>query len=275
MKPTAPAAKTTAKVFDVAHPGKSKPSSTSRPIIISNRPLLQDPMVSSTPPSDVDTTESKPSPAAVKVTIKPLATVTEAKAGGAGSSDKNERTIAELAAEADAGADAGSSKKSNQPSKSAEETKPDDTSTTESEETTPADDASSKAEDTAKADTSSKSTNDSTETSPDTTDTDTSSDDSTDSTDESKDDTKDGTKDDKQTAELEAEAKKLEAINALVESREYILPINAVERHRSKVMTGLGLVLILALGALLADLLLDVGFIRLGGVHSLTHFFSS
>jgi cobalamin biosynthesis protein CobT len=233
--------------------------------------LLQDPMVSSTPPSDVDTTESKPSPAAVKVTIKPLATVTEAKAGGAGSSDKNERTIAELAAEADAGADAGSSKKSNQPSKSAEETKPDDKSTTESEETTPADDASSKAEDTAKADTSSKGTNDSTETSPDTTDTATSSDDSTDSTDESKDDTKD----DKQTAELEAEAKKLEAINALVESREYILPINAVERHRSKVMTGLGLVLILALGALLADLLLDVGFIRLGGVHSLTHFFNS
>lgn len=31
--------------MDVSRPGKAKPSATSKPIIITNRPLLQDPMV--------------------------------------------------------------------------------------------------------------------------------------------------------------------------------------------------------------------------------------
>src|SRR4051812_25582987 len=59
------------KVFDVAHPGKSKPSASSRPIIVTNRPILQDPMVSANQqPEDEDT--EKPNPSAIKIKLKPL-----------------------------------------------------------------------------------------------------------------------------------------------------------------------------------------------------------
>jgi hypothetical protein len=41
----AKAKKSAPKLFDIAKPGKSAPSSTSRPVIITNRPVLKDPMV--------------------------------------------------------------------------------------------------------------------------------------------------------------------------------------------------------------------------------------
>ncbi|HTB48598.1 MAG TPA: hypothetical protein VK712_00785, partial [Verrucomicrobiae bacterium] len=41
-EPKKPATK---RIIDVAHPGKSAPSDTSRPVLISNRPILKDPMV--------------------------------------------------------------------------------------------------------------------------------------------------------------------------------------------------------------------------------------
>lgn len=240
-----PAAKSAPKVFDVAHPGKSKPSATSRPIIVSNRPILQDPMVSSTIPSDVASAEDKPSPATVKVTIKPLETAEEPKAE---KTDRSDKTIAELAAEAENGAtkstDTAPKKEDDKPAEA-------DPKASETAESTP--EADAKSSEASKPD------------------------DEASTTETKSDDTQptEDSKDAKQTAELEAAAKKREEINGLVESRDYFLPINAVERHRSKVVAIFGLVLILALGALLVDLLLDVGFIRLGGVHSLTHFFSS
>lgn len=240
-----PAAKSAPKVFDVAHPGKSKPSATSRPIIVSNRPILQDPMVSLNVPSDVAPTDGKPSPAAVKVTIEPLETTEEPK------DDKADKTIAELAAEAENGAD-----KSTDVTPKKEDEKPAD----DAPKATEADAAAEKDTKASEATKSDESAN-TADSSPDS------------KSDESQ--PAEDSKDAKETAELEAAAKKLEEINSLVESHEYFLPINAVERHRSKMVAVFGLVLILALGALLVDLLLDVGFIRLGGVHSLTHFFSS
>lgn len=79
----------------------------------------------------------------------------------------------------------------------------------------------------------------------------------------------------KEVAELEAAAKQMEAIDKLTEAREYFLPINTVEKRRSKIITLLGLLLIVVLGLLLVNLLLDVGVIHIEGVRPVTRFFSS
>lgn len=61
----------TKKVFDVAKPGKSAVSATSRPIIITNHPTAPDPMVVTTVAADA--VPSAPLlPSASKVVIKPL-----------------------------------------------------------------------------------------------------------------------------------------------------------------------------------------------------------
>jgi hypothetical protein len=242
------------KVFDVAHPGKSKPSASSRPIIVSNRPILQDPMVSSSQqPSDVDTSE-KPNPSAIKIRLKPLDDdnddASDAKVEKPEKDEKaDNRTIAVLAAEK--AAEKAEEKSDETPAPEAEATnKPSEELKTEddTEKSAPEPDTTNNA----KADTSAEPEATADENLP-----------------------VDDNKDAKETAALEAVAKKQEEIRSLVESREYFLPINAVERRRSKVVSILGLLLIVALGLMLVDLLLDVGFIRLGGVHSLTHFFSS
>jgi hypothetical protein len=245
------------KVFDVAHPGKSKPSASSRPIIVTNRPILQDPMMNTQVPIDVETIE-KESPAAVKIRLKPLDGEDDAKEDSLENTkdkDKPEtdnRTIAVLAAEK--AAEKAGEKAEEKEAAESEPTPEDSSSKSEPEPTdeTVQDDAPTE---TAESETAAES-NDS----------------------EASDDNlpvEGSDKDAKETLALEAIAKKQEEINGLVESREYFLPINAVERRRSKVVSILGLLLIVALGLMLVDLLLDVGFIRLGGVHSLTHFFSS
>jgi hypothetical protein len=245
-KSTKPAVKSNPKVFDVARPGKSSASATSRPVIISNRPILQDPMVSTVDSAgtapDMEATE-KSNPSTVKVTIKPLAETDEPiESVDTSKSAKKDKTIAELAAE------------KSQP-KSAEE--PVDKPEAAPEES----DKSADSEEAAKVEPGSDSKPADEPPASDTPDAETVP-------------AEEG-KTSQETAALEAEAKKLEAINALAESQQYFLPINAVERRRSLVVSILGLLLIVGLGALLVDLLLDIGFIRLGGIHSLTHFFSS
>ena len=66
-----------AKVFDITKPGKSAPNASSRPIIVTNRPVLKDPMVTSTVRSVPiqDTSSSEETPKATKVTISPVSTV--------------------------------------------------------------------------------------------------------------------------------------------------------------------------------------------------------
>ncbi|MEO6513897.1 MAG: hypothetical protein ABIR37_04405 [Candidatus Saccharimonadales bacterium] len=64
------------KLFDVAKPGKSAPSSTSRPVIITNRPVLKDPMVIkvNTGEEEAPSTDAATPTAEMKhtVDIKPL-----------------------------------------------------------------------------------------------------------------------------------------------------------------------------------------------------------
>jgi hypothetical protein len=82
--------KSAPKVFDVGKPSKAAPSSTAKPIIVSNRPVLQDPMVvkgdsSVSVSADAAALES-PSEIRRKIQIKPLhdlADITDEVAPGA------------------------------------------------------------------------------------------------------------------------------------------------------------------------------------------------
>lgn len=85
---------------------------------------------------------------------------------------------------------------------------------------------------------------------------------------------------DKNAKQIEAEeASKIEAheqaINKLVESKQYFLPINSVEKRRSKRFVSLGILLSLLLIIAWADIALDAGIINLSGSIPHTHFFSS
>jgi hypothetical protein len=68
--------KSTPKLFDIAKPGKSTPSSTSRPVIITNRPVLKDPMVIKVSSDDEEPTPIETTTESAemkhKVDIKPL-----------------------------------------------------------------------------------------------------------------------------------------------------------------------------------------------------------
>ncbi len=65
--------KTNSKVFDIAKPGKSAPTATSKPVIVTHRPVLQDPMVVNIAVTD-DELKPLASPSEVrrKVQISPL-----------------------------------------------------------------------------------------------------------------------------------------------------------------------------------------------------------
>ncbi|MDB5181576.1 MAG: hypothetical protein JWP13_339 [Candidatus Saccharibacteria bacterium] len=218
------APKPPSKVFDVSKPGKTMAAATGRPVIVSNRPIMQDPMVSAQVTAESDTSGRGSS----KVVIKPLSGEEEGQ-----TADSEVRAVA------------------SEPSKDLEE-KSDDSE--KSEETAEAAKAEPKVPE--KPDAESDTTDDTAQ-------------DGTPALDGA------NTSTSKEAAELEATAKQLEEIDKLTESKDYFLPINSVEKRRSKIVTILGLVLIIVLGLLLINLLLDVGVISIDGVRPVTHFFSS
>ncbi|HEX8182640.1 MAG TPA: hypothetical protein VF575_03490 [Candidatus Saccharimonadales bacterium] len=80
---------------------------------------------------------------------------------------------------------------------------------------------------------------------------------------------------DRDAAKLEADARAQDEIDTLVEQKSYFLPINAVEKRRSKHVFIFGLILIILLALLWIDLALDAGFIMIDGIRPITHFFSN
>ncbi|HXR49612.1 MAG TPA: hypothetical protein VN778_01120, partial [Verrucomicrobiae bacterium] len=71
IKKPSKAAAPSKRIMDVAHPGKSAPSSTSKPVIVTNRPIMKDPMM--TEDSDVNTgNEVKIVGTSAKIKIQPL-----------------------------------------------------------------------------------------------------------------------------------------------------------------------------------------------------------
>jgi hypothetical protein len=77
-------------------------------------------------------------------------------------------------------------------------------------------------------------------------------------------------------AEIEAaELKHQESIQKLVESKQYFLPINSVEQRRSKRFVALGILFSLVLAVAWVDVALDAGLVKIGNVKPVTHFFSN
>lgn len=218
-------AKDTSKVFDVSKPNKQPSSATSRPVIVTNRPIMQDPMMASNTKAVTETspeTETEASPSKVKMTIQPLSDGTDADKDAADTSAGSETDTATAASNAEETAKA-------EDTKAAEPAEESDSSGAETSDTPDTGDDLPLAGD--------------------------------------------QTKTEKETAELEAAAKKQAELDTIAESKEYFLPINSVERRRSKLVTLLGAILILALGLLLLNLMLDAGFLRIPGISPLTHFF--
>lgn len=206
-------------IFDVAKPGSQTASSaTSRPVIVSNRPIMHDPMVTT---SSIDIPQEEPaSPIATKIVLKPLS----------GSQD----------------------------SLSEKETAMDGIIPVPAT-TAPKQDAVLPAEKPASP-SSKKSVDEPAEPEPDA---------------ETGSDVldMDKTQLQKETAALEAEAKRKEELDKIVEEKTYFLPINSVEKRRSKQVFAVGVIVSILLGLLWLNLALDSGIITIDGLKPLTDIF--
>jgi len=266
------------KLFDVAKPGKSAPSASSKPIIITNRPLLQDPMVvgDGTAAEAPSGTAAKPSEP--KVTIKPLSINvtdgTEPKAGAtkevtsepAETEEAEVKPVAEKIIQPPAEITAES--ETEKPVEAKEETPAEPQTDQEaSTEETPAEapEAEEKAEpakDVPKEETAEAESAD---------------------TEESGEAQKEGDEDVPEQAKVDPDAAAKEAeriaaehaaeIQKLADSHEYYLPIETTESKKTKRFVALGVVLILLLGAAWTDVALDAGLVQLGSIKPVTHFF--
>ncbi len=194
-----PAKKTTKP--DVDRPGKSAPSATSKPVIVSNRPLLKDPMVVDEDAAlEEETTEKEELAHSLGPKIQPL----------------NEPDQPEPEPEA---AD-------EPPAEEPAEKK-----------TPPAEPEAADEEDTpAKTEAKSKK------------------------------------KDETEAAE---QAKHAADVQKLIDSGQYVLPINAVEKRKAKHFVVLGVFLAILLALAWADIAMDAGLVHVNGVQPVTHFFSN
>lgn len=75
--------------------------------------------------------------------------------------------------------------------------------------------------------------------------------------------------------EEDAKATRLAEQEKIIESKQYFLPIDAVEKRRGLERFVLLLVVVILLALIWLDIALDAGILRIGGVHALTHFFKS
>ncbi|MGC1176773.1 MAG: hypothetical protein WA843_01775 [Candidatus Saccharimonadales bacterium] len=254
-EPKKPAPK---RIIDVAHPGKSSPALTSKPVLVTNRPILKDPMV-------VD--ESEPGDAAAgalqKVTVKTAASGTTIKPIGPPPLEKADKTPPandDLSDEI---------KRSKEPTP--------DLASTDEDALEPSSDATAQTDD---ADSAGSKDEKATQSKPLKKD-----------ADGKKPAAAEATNTEKSPSATQKNAagqiqKKLEAedaaqsahaitIQKLVDSKQYFLPINAVEKRRSKRFVSLGILLSIILALAWADIALDAGLIHVSSVKPLTHFFSN
>jgi hypothetical protein len=81
--------------------------------------------------------------------------------------------------------------------------------------------------------------------------------------------------DDAAKAAATEDAEKEAGVQKLIDGKQYFLPINTVEKRKSKRFVALGIVLSLLLAVAWADIALDAGLIDIQGVKPVTHFFSN
>ncbi len=244
------------RVNDVTHPDKTAPTPSSKPVLVTNRPMLKDPMVVDDSPLSADletapllrangkksTSKSKPSsekvltpPETVSHDAEPDDKSTEPEVMRDSGKDQPHATESAEKAEVTAGLSVDHIEK---PEKTIAELA---------------------AEGKQKAD---QSAENSVETSSDT------------------DDADGGVVKqpaDKTDPALEqAEQEQHDAgVQKLIDGKQYFLPINAVEKRRTKRVVLLGVVLSLVLALVWVDVALDASLIKVSGLKPLTHFFSN
>ena len=174
-------------ISDVAEPGKSAATATSKPVLVSNRPLIKDPMVVEDDAND----DAKQSPAITK----------------------------------------GSSKKI-QPLDSSPKPLDD-------EESVPVEPPSEAEKET-----------------------------------ETEEQLKPKKLEDNEAAEAARQAERDANLQKIVEAKTYYLPINTVEKRKTKRFVVLGILLSILLIIVWLDVALDAGLIQIDGISPLTHFFS-
>lgn len=219
-------------IADVDKPGDSAPAATSKPVIVTNRPILKDPMVvdeaAKTDGDDKKTdekTELKHSSASIVQPLDKSASEPEDQPDGPDEPDKP-AVPPTPAPDKDDTADTAEEPK-------VEDKPPADEAAPEPE---PASEPEPKKDD---KQTTAKATNQ---------------------------------KSDAETAE---QAKHEAAIQHLIDSKKYELPINAVEKRKSKHFVVLGIVLAILLVLAWGDIAADAGLIHISGLKPVTHFFSN
>jgi len=190
------------KIVDVAHPGQSAPAGNSKSIIVTNRPIMKDPMMVEEKTSDAPKSSSKQEHAPDPELPRSVETKIEAPVKSSPVQPPPAPEDPEPKTEAEAPAPTAA---------------PDDDQT-----------AAPAAKDTKAVE-----------------------------------------------AEAAEAAKHQAAIDKLVESKQYYLPINSVEKRRTKRFVLLGVALSLLLAVAWVDVALDAGLIQLGGIKPVTHLFSN
>lgn len=243
------------KIIDVTAPGKSAPSASARPIIVTNRPVLkQDPMMIGESLEEDDSNkvsrvaqplkaispdftkeDTSPVPAGAPAVTK--ATLSTAEGGKATTTEKppeipdtkkdKEQSPVEIKKDTSGKTDEPEAPKVAEPesTEDSEEPQPDNEEAEETE--TDGQVAPNRILDEAKK-----------------------------------------KEEDQKTAKMIEQEK-------VIGSKKYFLPINAVKRRQGVRRIIVTLILVILLALLWLDLVLDAGIIKLGNLHSLTHFFSS
>lgn len=243
------------RIIDVQHPNKSAPSGNSKSVIVTNRPILKDPMVVDEPKETIADLQKKGAnkieleiPDASKLTVDKLVEAKEKHKAEKADADKPEpKDESEDKAKAE-------EPKEDEPTKHAERLiiEP-------PKDSVASDDEMPKSESANPASAS------------DDTPSEIATDDETDDKSKSKADV-----DNKLNEVADREAAKTkhdQEVEKLVESKKYFLPINSVEKRRSKRVVAFGVVLSILLIVAWLDIALDAGLVKLGGLKPLTHFF--
>jgi hypothetical protein len=267
-KKTKTATSASPKVMDITKPGALKTGTAgARPVIVSNRPLIQDPMVK----TDTDGTEKTESaappsaPARSKIVIKPLSDpdtdvdMPETKPSNADElTEANKEGLLDIHFDADADAvEEGEAKPETAESRAAETDGKDEPTAKAAAKPEPAkEDESEKPAETDKADAVPAGITNSP------------ADENADAKPESE--ASDAAK---KTVQQEAEAKAQDELDELTENKTYFLPINASRQRRNLIITLVCAVLFVLLALVWLDVALDANFIEIPGVHPLTNLF--
>lgn len=257
--------KPTKKIIDVKHPGQTAPSGTSKSVIVTNRPIMKDPMVVDDEAKAEETPTAPTYKSGGEAVIKPLDDKEPTKP-----ETEKSKTISELAEEANA-------EPKNDDKKEPEiklpideeEVKDEAENAQETDDKTPGD----KDEPTpAKAEKLPVEKDETPENEPhkDTTEP---------KLDDDKKDSNADTKDiegieDPEAAQEDKELKKRKAeVAKLAESKKFYLPITTVENRHNRRAVVIGVAISILLIIMWINIALDAGLINLGGIKPFTNFF--